>query len=80
LAATAFRGAREILRPEEDALMSPCEDASALAQSIRRLAEQADFAKALAANGRQRLRDDFSRREIMAQYLELYARLAGESR
>lgn len=77
LATTAFRGAREIVRHGVDALMSPCADAPALAESIRRLCEDPDLAESLAASGRQRLIRDFSKPVIMQQYLELYTRLAG---
>jgi hypothetical protein len=77
LATTAFRGAREIVRHGDDALMSPCEDAPALAVSIRCLCEDAAFAASLAAAGRQRLVRDFSKPVIMQQYIDLYTRLAG---
>ncbi len=79
LATTAFRGAREIVRHGDDALMSPCEDAQALAVSIRHLCEDSTLAQSLVAAGRQRLVRDFSKPVIMQQYLELYTRLAGGS-
>jgi len=77
LATTAFRGAREIVRHGSDALMSPCEDPSALAVSIRQLCEDPGLAQSLVAMGRQRLARDFSKSVIMQQYIELYQRLAG---
>jgi len=79
LAATAFRGAREIVRQGEDALLSPCKDAAALAASIRCLCEDSGLAQSLVAAGRQRLVRDFSKPVIMQQYIELYTRLAGGS-
>ena len=77
LATTAFRGAREIVRHAEDALMTPCEEPRALAASIRQLCEDAELARSLVAMGRRRLTQDFSRSEIMRQYIELYTRLVG---
>jgi len=57
--------------------MSPCADAPALAESIRRLCEDSALAESLVATGRQRLIRDFSKPVIMQQYIELYTRLAG---
>jgi glycosyltransferase involved in cell wall biosynthesis len=79
LATTAFRGAREIVRHGADALMSPCEDAAALAASIRQLCEDPGLAQSLVMNGRQRLTREFSKPVIMQQYIELYSQLAGGS-
>jgi len=75
LASTAFRGAREILRPGEDALMSPCDDPQGLAASIRRLCEEPELAESLAGQGRRRLEREFSRAAVMRQYTDLYSRL-----
>ncbi len=77
LATTAFRGAREIVQHGEDALMTPCEEPMALAASIRQLCEDPTLARSLVAKGQRRLTQDFSRAEVMRQYIELYTRLVG---
>jgi len=78
LVTAGFRGAREIVRPGEDALMTPCENPPALADGIRRVAEDADLRRLLTEAGHKRLEADFSKQAIMQQYIELYSRLIGQ--
>jgi hypothetical protein len=75
LVCTGFRGAREILHPEEDGLMSPCGEPAPLAESIRRLSLDEALQTSLVAAGRQRLVRDFAKQPIMRQYIELYSSL-----
>ncbi len=51
LAATAVRGVRELLRHEETALLVPPGDVEALAAAARRLLDDAELARSLAARG-----------------------------
>lgn len=77
LVATAFRGAREIARPGEDAVIVPCDDAPALAEGLRALIADGDLQAKLVAAGSRRVMDDFGEATIIGQYEALYARLAG---
>jgi len=61
LVTTAFRGAREIIREGEDALMAPCGDGRTLAHAIRQASEEGDLMQAMTAAGQDRLRRDFSK-------------------
>jgi glycosyltransferase involved in cell wall biosynthesis len=75
LACTAFRGAREITHPGEDALVSPCDDAGALADNMRRLIEDAALQRQLVERGLARIGEEFSEQAVIAQYRALYAQL-----
>jgi L-malate glycosyltransferase len=77
LVVTAFRGAREIARHDSDSFIVPCEDAAALARGIEAVSKDAALQRAMVSAGRLRLERDFSRPAIIAQYCDLYARLAG---
>lgn len=76
---TANDGAREIATHEHDALLTPCSDPGALAESIRELLT-ADAGKrtSLGAAGRDTLARHHSRQAVTAQYRELYERLLRE--
>ena len=78
LVSTAFRGAREILRPDQDAVMVPCQDPDALAAGIRRVLESLDLQREMTEAGCRRLESDFSKTAVMQQYIELYSRLIGQ--
>ena len=77
LVATAFRGAREIARPGDDAIVVPCDDAPALANGLREMIETPALQQALAAAGARRVSEDFGEATVIGQYQALYARLAG---
>lgn len=75
--ATAFRGARELARHGEDALIVPCGDGPALARAIVELLSDSSLATRLVAGGAARVADEFSESVIVDRYRELYARLTG---
>lgn len=80
LVTSAFPGALEYAHDGEDCLRVPCADAAALATAIRRLIDEPALAMAIAKAGHQRVRNDFGREAIMAQYLALYHELANSRR
>ncbi len=76
LVSTATAGARELITPEVDGLLVPCNDPQALAQGIRELLGMSATARAtLATAGRQSLLASHGRQSIVAAYTELYQRL-----
>lgn len=75
LVVSAFRGAREIARPGEDAWVVPCDDAAALAAGIEQVLRNPDLQARMVANGRARIARDFSEAAVIAQYRALYAQL-----
>lgn len=77
LVATAFRGAREITRPGEDALVVPCDDAPALAEAMQVLISDERLQQQLVEAGAQRVEADFGVAPIIAQYQALYRQLLG---
>jgi L-malate glycosyltransferase len=77
LVCTAFRGAREIALQGENAVISPCEDAPALARAIDATVRDAALMRALTASGRQELERGFSKPAVMSHYIELYRKLIG---
>jgi glycosyltransferase involved in cell wall biosynthesis len=76
LVTSLFPGAREIARHGEDAWCVPCADPKALAGGIRALLEDPALAAALVERGGRRVQAEFGRDAIVAQYLDLYRRLA----
>lgn len=77
LVATAFRGAREIAHPGEDAIVVPCDNPAALADGMRTMITDPKLQAALAAAGARRVVADFGEAAVIGQYQALYARLAG---
>jgi glycosyltransferase involved in cell wall biosynthesis len=77
LVASAFRGAREIVRHGEDGWLVPCDDAAALAAGIETVLRDPSLAAAIADAGRARVERDFSEDVIIARYRELYRQLLG---
>lgn len=77
LVATAFRGAREIVRHGEDGWLALCDDAVALAGGIETVLRDPGLAAAIAHAGRVRVARDFSEDVIIARYRELYRQLLG---
>ncbi|ROQ92098.1 glycosyltransferase [Desulfosoma caldarium] len=75
LVVTAFRGAREITRPGEDAWVVPCDDGAALAAGMEHVIRNPDLQKHMVTNGLVRIERDFSEAAIIAQYRGLYAKL-----
>jgi glycosyltransferase involved in cell wall biosynthesis len=73
LVTSAFRGAREIVRPDDDASMVPCEDPAALAEGMGALLQSPAQRAALVMRGTDRLAREFSPSVIVKQYQELYA-------
>ncbi|MFL5383104.1 MAG: glycosyltransferase family 4 protein [Longimicrobiaceae bacterium] len=70
-------GAGEIVREGVDALGVPPGDAEALADAIRRLAEDAELRARLGAAGRARAERDFDRARLALEIAPLYRSLAG---
>lgn len=75
LVASAFRGAREITRPGEDAWVVPCDDGAALAAGIEHVIRNPGLQRQMVANGLARIERDFSEAAVIAQYRALYAQL-----
>ena len=75
LVTTASTGPRWLVRPGEDALMTPVDDVNALAAAIQRLIQSPDLKLSLAAAGRRRVADEFSEPAIITRYIELFERV-----
>ncbi len=67
--AAAADGPRELLAPEEDGLLVPREDASALRDALARVLEDTPRAEKLAAAGRARYDAEFSEPKVIARWL-----------
>ncbi len=75
---SACHGAREITRPDVDAVQVPCEDVAALTGAIASLLPNDARRAALAAAGLIRIGRDFSRQVVVGAYLDLYRHLLGQ--
>ncbi|KAA3653991.1 MAG: glycosyltransferase [Proteobacteria bacterium] len=75
LACTAFRGAREIARHGQDAWISPCDDAAALAAGMREVIANEALQRDLVRAGARRIEAEFSEAAVIDQYRALYAQL-----
>lgn len=78
LVTTAFRGARELTRHQQDAWVVPCDDPKAIAEGIETVMKDSALMAAMVAHGQQRLEAEFSQRAIIGAYQNLYRQLLGE--
>lgn len=70
--ACASKGPAWLIRDELDGLLTPIDDAEALAKSIFRLIRDPELRRNLAASGHQRFEAEFSKSVIMQRYLNLF--------
>ena len=66
--AAASAGPRELIRPGEDGLLVPVEDAEALATSLGLVLQDPGFAARLARAGRDRFEQEFAEAPVLAQW------------
>ena len=66
--AAAATGPKELIRPGEDGLLVPVDDAEALATSVRTVLDNPAFAAALAAAGRARWAAEFAPAPVLARW------------
>lgn len=78
LVAADAAGPAGLVRPEEDALLVPKDDAEALAAAIRRVLEEPGLAARLVEAGRQRYRAEFTEEACVRRYREMFERLLAE--
>jgi glycosyltransferase involved in cell wall biosynthesis len=73
--AAAAAGPRELIRPGEDGLLVPIEDALALATSLGLVLNTPAFAASLAAAGRARYDSEFAEAPVLAQWHDCLTKL-----
>jgi len=79
LITTATDGALELVSDQDNGLVCPVADATALARSLRDVLEMpAADRRSLGERGHNHLQQHFSRDAIVRAYLQLYARLSGQ--
>ena len=69
---TNVPGCKEIVRHEVNGLLIPPKDEVALAESIRRLLDNPEFAKQLGENGREIVKNEFSEELVVEKTFEVY--------
>ncbi len=74
LITAASAGPGALVRPEEDALLVPIDDAPATASSVRRLLADPALSRRLAEAGAARVAGEFAPARVVAQWRELFAR------
>jgi glycosyltransferase involved in cell wall biosynthesis len=74
--AAAAAGPRHLLRPGENGLLVPLEDAEALATSIQTLLDNPALGDRLAVAGRAAYEEAFTEKVVVASYLDLLRKLA----
>jgi L-malate glycosyltransferase len=77
LVCTNFRGAQEIATHGENAMVSPCEDSPALANSIEQTLKDEGLMQTLTSCGQSELKRVFSKSAVMSNYIKLYHELIG---
>ena len=75
--ATDVPGSRDIIENEVSGLLVPPEDAEALGDAIRRLAESPDLRQQLGHQARRRVEQHFTIEHEVAAHEQLYSRLLG---
>jgi glycosyltransferase involved in cell wall biosynthesis len=78
LVATAFRGARELTRHQQDAWIVPCDDGIALAEGLRAVISDTALQAAMVREGLARIEREFSIAAVIGAYRGLYNQLNGE--
>ncbi len=68
MVAAAAAGPRELIRPGEDGLLVPVEDAEALATSLGLVLDTPAFAAGLAGAGRPRYLAEFAEAPVLARW------------
>ncbi|MGL1832731.1 glycosyltransferase [Rhodocyclaceae bacterium SMB388] len=76
LVATAFRGARELIRQGEDGIVVPCDDSEALTDAIVYALTDDALRSELAKHGAHRVAHEFTESAVVSRYRELYRALA----
>ncbi len=75
LVAAAASGPAELVKPEEDALLVPIDDATALAQAITRVIDEPGLGDRLVAAGSRRYEQDFTEAACVDRYLKMFERI-----
>jgi glycosyltransferase involved in cell wall biosynthesis len=75
IVAAASQGPGVLIRDGEDGLLTPIDDAEALAAAARRLVEDRALAGRLVEAGLARIAAEFDRATVVAQWREVFARL-----
>ena len=73
VAAAASQGPAALIREGEDGLLVPIDDATALAEAVRRLLDDPMLRIRLAQNGHARVEGEFSQSAVVAQWRDLFA-------
>jgi glycosyltransferase involved in cell wall biosynthesis len=71
--AAESQGPKGLIRPGEDGLLVPIDDAGALAEAVRGLIDNPRFRAGLAARGLGRVAAEFSEAAVVAQWTSLFA-------
>jgi glycosyltransferase involved in cell wall biosynthesis len=69
---TMSDGPRQYIRDGEDGLLAPIDDVAALASAIRRGLQDDALRARMVENGYRRYRDEFTKENTVAQYLDYY--------
>jgi glycosyltransferase involved in cell wall biosynthesis len=77
IVAAASEGPSVLIEEGVTGLLTPVDDASALAGAIARLAAEPDFAAGLAVAGRRQYEDHYTEESVLPKYLDLFEELAG---
>lgn len=75
---TDVPGCREAVRHDDNGLLVPARDASALAEAIAHLLAHPELAQKMGARGRQRLEQEFSAQQVNASTLSLYREMLSQ--
>ncbi|MFA7386689.1 MAG: glycosyltransferase [Thiohalobacteraceae bacterium] len=76
IVATASQGPAELIEDGVTGLVTPVDDAPALAAAMRRVLSEDDLRTGLVETAASHYREQFSRAHILSEYADLYARLA----
>ncbi|MBF0326050.1 MAG: glycosyltransferase [Alphaproteobacteria bacterium] len=77
VAASASQGPSQLIEDGQTGLLSPVDDAAALAASIRRLLAEPGLAARLGAAGRAAYQAHFTEEVVVARYLDFFRQVAG---
>jgi glycosyltransferase involved in cell wall biosynthesis len=80
LVSTAAAGPAWIARNGEDAILTPVDDAAALAEGMKTVLDSPELRAQMIENGLRRVRDEFSEKTVVASYIETLQAVAAQKR
>ena len=75
--AAASQGPSQLIKDGQDGLLTPVDDAPAMAAAVNRVLDDAALAERVAQSGRERYQAEFTEAQVVQRYLQFFQEIAG---